>query len=270
MKQLFFSEWERMWKRKSTWLCLVAIPIILLLFVKYHLNQNLKLDSSNTSYVNFLNLPSMVLREQMIIFFDIIVLLLVVMSVTSEYRTAELRMVMIRAVSFLDIIKAKFLTIISAVFVFLTINFTLSTILGFIFFKHESAKFRMYTYPFTISESVLYNFKYYFIAFITLVAMIAVIMVICINCKTATGAVGGSLTFIIASSIYPSIYSIVSNKMLEIIDFSSLISIQHHGIFYILAQKPEHVGLILFVIALYIIVFSLIAFILFNDKDCYI
>ncbi len=270
MKQLFLSEWQRMWNRKSTWLCFGAVPIMLVMFVKQYLKANLKLTSFDAKYVAFLNFPSTVLRTHLIMFFNIIVILLIIMSVTSEYRSGQLRMVMIRAVSFGDIIKAKFLVIVSVIFLLLTSHLVISSVLGYLFFPHEKVKFRTYNYPFTVSEGILYNLKYYIIAFITLVAVVAVIMVICINCKTTTGAVGGSLTFILASATYPTMCYLFLNKINETIDFSSLISIQDHGILSILEQKPEYVGLIIFVIALYIVVFSLIAFNLFNDQDCYI
>ncbi|MFD3156867.1 ABC transporter permease [Haloimpatiens sp. FM7330] len=268
MKQLFLSEWKRMWNRKSTWFCFGVVFITLCRFAKYYLNANVNFNYDDVKYVTSLKLPSTVLNMSTM-FFNIIIIFLIVMSVTSEYRSGQLRMIMTRAVSFRDIIKAKFLVIVSVVFIFLTSHFVLSTILGYLFFPHKKVKFRTYMYPFTISEGILYNLKYYIITFITLIAMAAVIMVICIVCKTTIGAVGASLTFILASAIYPSIYLIFSNKMNETIDFSSLISIQDHGILSILAQKPQHVGLIIFAISLYIIVFSLIAFNLFNDQDCY-
>lgn len=270
MKQLFFSEWQRMWKRKSTWLCFGLVPIILFNFVKYYLKLNLKFTSSSTKYTTFLNFPSTVLQMNLTLFFNIIAILLIIISITSEYRTGELRMIMIRAVSFKDIIKAKFLAIVSMLFLLLSSHLIISYILGYLFLPHEKVKFRTYNYAFTLNEAVLYNFKYYIIAFITLIAAAVVIMVICINCRTTTGAVGGSLTFIAASALYPTMYSVFTNKVSEIVDLSSLVSIQDHGILIILAQNPKDIGLIIFIIALYIGVFYLIAVNLFNDKDCYI
>ncbi len=270
MKQLFLSEWQRMWNRKSTWSCFGLIPIIVFMFVKYYLKSNLKFTSGNAEYITFLKFPSAVLRINLLMFFNIVVILLIIMSLTSEYRSGQLRMIMIRAVSFGDIMKAKFLVILSTVFIFLSTHFVISTVLGCLYFPHKTSNFISYRYSFTVSEGILYNLKYYIIAFITLTAVASVIMFICINCKTTTGAVAGSLTFIVTSVLYPTICELFLNKMSPIIDYPSLVSIEDHGILSVLAQNPQDVGLIIFIIALYIGVFFSIAFTLLNDQDCYI
>ncbi|MBU3215614.1 ABC transporter permease [Clostridium estertheticum] len=273
MKQLFLSEWQRLWSRKSTWISFMLIPVVLIVSIKHYIKVDALITANNLKYVSSLNFPSAVLASESIWIFDVIVIVLIIMAVTSEYREGQLRMVMIRSFSFSEIFKAKYLVVLSTVFLLLFTNFILGTFLGYLTLPKQAVQFPYYSRKFTANESIFYNIKYYIIAFVILAAIISVIMCISIICKTTIGALTSSLIFIILSILIPDLCSVFTGNVSQIYKFfnySFLIRIQYGGIDILLSERPQEVGIILTSIVFHIIVFYLIAFNLFSDQDCYI
>lgn len=273
MRQLFISEWQRVWNRKSTWISFMLIPIVLVAIIKHYIKSNALITSDNLKYVSSYNFPSRALNDESIVIFDIIMIVLVIMSITSEYREGKLRMVMIRSFSFGEIFKAKYLVVLSTAALLLFTNFIFSTFLGYLALPNQGVKFSYYLRKFTVSESVLYNIKYYIIAFVILAAVVSVIMCIATICKTTIGALAGSLVFMLVSTILPDLCSVFISKVPGIYEFmnnSFLTSIQYGGIDVLLSQTHQGVGVMLTSVGFHIVVFYLIAFYLFSDEDCYI
>ncbi|OAA89315.1 ABC transporter permease [Clostridium ljungdahlii] len=272
MKQLFISEWQRLWNRKSTWISFMLIPLVIIAAIKHYIKIDALITTNSPKYVSCLNFPSAILRNESILFFDVIVILLIIMAVTSEYREGQMRMVMLRSFSFSEIFKVKYLVTLSTVFLLLITNFILSSFLGYLALSKQEVKFPYYSNKFTINESMIYNIKYYVIAFLVLAAVISVIMCISMMCKTTIGTLSASLAFILVSIILPEIFSFLmdnTSQIYNILYFSFITRIQYIGIETLLAQTPQQVGIIFTSIAFHIIVFYLIAHSLFSDQDCY-
>lgn len=273
MKQLFISEWQRLWNRKSTWVSFMLIPIALIAIIKRYIKSDALITPDNLKYVSSFNFPSKVLNIESIMIFDVIVIVLIIMAVTSEYREGKLRMVMIRSFSFGDIFKAKYLVVLSITALLLFTNFIFSTFLGYLVLPRQEVKFPYYSRKFTASESMIYNIKYYIIAFVILAAVVSVIMCIAIICKTTISALAGSLIFIFVSIIIPDLCSVFignSSEMYRFLNYSFLTRIQYGGIDVLLSETPQAVGLMLTSIVFHIVVCYLIAFNLFSEHDCYI
>lgn len=273
MKQLFISEWQRLWHRKSTWISFMLIPLMLLLTLKSYIRTNAKITPDNIKYVSSLNFPSELLNSEIIVIFDILVIVLIIMDVTSEYREGQLRMIMIRCCSFKQIFKAKYLVILSTAFMLLSANFILSTIFGYLFLPHNQVKFPGEPGKFTMSESIFYNTKYYIIAFVILAAVISVIMCISVVCKTTVGALAASIIFIFVSIILPDLCSAFIGNMSQIYKFISytfLTQIQYAGIDMLLSGISQGTILMLTSIVFHIAIFYYIALNIFSEQDCYI
>lgn len=273
MKQLFISEWQRLWHRKSTWISFLLIPIIILATLRNYILTDAKITPDNIKYVSSLNFPSTILGNQSTEFFDVIVILLIIMAVTSEYRQGHLRMVMIRSFSFDQIFKAKYLVILSTSFLLLFVHFILSTLFGYLYLPNKEVKFPYQVKKFTMSESIFYNAKYYILAFIVLAAVISVIMCISIICKTTVGALAASIIFIYVSSIVPDLCSTFMPETSQTYKFVSstfLASIQYAGIDELLSGISGETILMLTSIVFHIVVFYLIALNIFSEQDCYI
>lgn len=276
MKKLFSSEWERMWSKKITWICFICIPFILLGTIKYYLGKNAHFTLSSPEYTTFLNFPSVAMQEQLITAINMLLLLLIALSITEEYRSGQLRMVMIRRYKFSEIIIAKYLVVLSVVFLFLVGYFIFSIILGYIILpKSDTTMFFFVKHPFTFKESLIYNFKYYTISFITLAAIGAFYMFIAIISKTTTIAIAINVGFLMFSGIYGYMIQIFSKLLTNIIGleavcksmFLSLIQIQYQGICVLLSGKSYLRSWILGVLAVYIVLFSVLSYFLARRQD---
>jgi len=273
MKQLFISEWQRLWHRKSTWISFLLIPIIILATLRKYILTDVKITPDNIKYVSSLNFSSTILGNQSIEFFDVIVILLIIMAVTSEYREGHLRMVMIRSFSFDQIFKAKYLVILSTSFLLLFVHFILSTLFGYLFLPNKEVKFPYQLKKFTMGESVFYSVKYYIFAFIVLAAVISVIMCISIICKTTVGTLAASMIFIFVSSIIPDLCSVFigeTSQAYKFVSYTFLTNIQYAGIDELLSGISGETILMSASIVFHIVVFYLIALNIFSEQDCYI
>lgn len=273
MKKLFISEWQKLWRRKVTWILFITTVLNLIYFIKFSIKNNIGITPDNLKYISALNFPSNLLKNQIVSIFDIMVIIFIVMAVTNEYRTGQLRMVMTRNICFDEIFKAKYLVIVSTMFLFLTVNFLLSTFLGYLALPHENVKFPYCLRTFTISESISYNIKYYIVTGIVLVAFISVIMYISLISKTTIEAITLSLIFMFISVMLPELSLIFTSKgsnIYEILNFSCLTRIQYLGIDHLLSESQKGIGIMITSIAFHGIVFYLIGLSSFNDRDYYI
>lgn len=270
MKQLILSEWQRLWARKTTWISFMVIPAVLIAFIRNYVKIDALFAPDNIRYVSFLNFPSRVLSEECLLIFDIIMVVLIIMAVTSEYREGQLRMVMIRSYSFNEIFTAKYIVMLATSFLLLLINFIFSYILGYFALPKEGGKIAYYSRKFTLSESMIYNLKYYIISFLVLAAFTSIIMCVAMICKTIMGALAVSIFIIFTSFILPELSHIFmdnASKVYMFTNYTFITRIQYGGIDNILAERPDGVGLMVISIIFHIIVFYSIAHSLFVDNE---
>ncbi|WP_461614500.1 ABC transporter permease [Clostridium sp. Marseille-QA1073] len=274
MKALFISELERLWSKKSTWLIFIAIPLVLYASSKYYLSHNLSVPEISPEFTSFANFPSAAIQEQLIVFFNIVVVLLLVLSVTEEYRSGQIRMVMIRTRSFTQLFFAKFLAVATIILLLLITYYLLSIPIGYIFMpKLEKVQIFYYNGLSTIKESFLYGIKYYAMSYLTLIAMVSIIMFIAVISKTVTAGVGISMAFLLASMIYPQILLMFSPNMTERLfkfQLLSLTHIQHMGIAIMLGEHPTFVLYGFIVLITYTLIFTILSSAIFAKSDRYI
>ena len=123
MSKLIASEWERLWKRKVTWLMFAAIPVMVYAAAKYCLHQNNTVTPDLPQYSVMGNFPVLGLAEMLMTAFNLVVLVLAALVVTDEHRSGQLRMVLIRTHSFRQIILAKFFVVVRFIFLYLVAYF---------------------------------------------------------------------------------------------------------------------------------------------------
>lgn len=282
--ELFKSEFEKIWKRKLTWLSFILIPLAIAGASKYYLGNNFKHPVTSPEFISFGNYSFMVFQEMLITLFNMIAILFVCTSITEEYRSGEIRMVMIRGYSFKEIYFAKIGAIIASMFLFFVTFFITSTIWGyFAGEKLERVKLFFYSKTVGINEALLYSAKYYAIGFLTAIAIISVFTFIAVISKTSTGAIGGCITFLLGSFIFSEVIihcggllnKVIANNstLIQVIEKLYLITIteiQHKGICIILSERPILVGWILAVLLSYIIFSSVIACTIFEREDHFI
>lgn len=277
MKLLMLSEWERLWNRKITWLCFAFILPVLLATARYYSGRNEVLSPSDVEFSTVAKFPVLALAEQLMTVFNLVVLLLLVFSVTEEYRTGQLRMVMIRSYSFAQLFFAKWLTVLGTLLLFHVTYFIGSYGVGNLFFpSSEEVRLFLHSTPSTSREALLYNVQFYAIAYLTLVAMSCVVLFFTVISSTTTTAIGMTIGFLLVSIVYPTFFRIFTYGLepppSPKWSFLSLTQIQFEGIAALLAEKPNPtlVGFVLAMLFIYLLVFGIAAYLLFIKKDRFI
>lgn len=271
MKSLFISEWERLWSRKSVWLCFMAIPLILYASARYYLSKNLTMPVTSPEFTSIGNFPNAAMQEQLILAFNLIVVFISVLIITEEYRSGQLRMVMIRPVEFKNIFIAKFLVLITTITLYMIIYFLCSVALGFLLFpKVENVAIFYHKDTLSISQCLQYGVKYYFISLLTLIAIASTVFFISIISKSVVVAVGSSLGFILASAIHSSAIQLLLRLGIvkyPYIGFLSITSIQHEGIAIMLGQRPILQGFICLTLLGYFLIFNTLSYLIVSKND---
>ncbi|KXG76298.1 ABC-2 transporter permease [Thermotalea metallivorans] len=273
MHQIIFSEWEKLWQRKTPWICLSLIPVILLATLVFYLKNNAHVAAESPEYVVFLNFPVAALQEQLISAFNIAAILLTILCITEEYTTGQLRFVILRAVSPLQIIMAKMIVLFLTMLLFMIIYFIGSFLFGYILLpKTSHAAFFYHNQPFSPLRALFYSLQYYGISFFTLMAFGSVIVFFAVISKTATGAAGKGLGFLLLFIIYPALLQLfvdISSPLYGKLTFLSIPYIQYQGIALILSETKMLRSWIFTILSAYITFFSGLSFIIFKKQDYY-
>ncbi|MDC7783995.1 hypothetical protein [Priestia megaterium] len=269
MKLLIHSELERLLNKKIFVLVLCVIPFVVLALANYYSNNNQNLAKTNPEYVYVSNFPVLSLVEVFIPFFNALIMLAVVFSYTEEFRTGQIRLVMLRKYKSIQIFWAKFCVTMIYLLLSLLIYYVSSFIIGHLYFE-QADHLHLFNVKNAVSnyESYLYGFKYYLIAFLALMAMTTVFIFLSSISYSTTIALGANLGFIVLSMF---IGAQLSNHFGEVgyLQYISLITIQFTGI----AQAISNIGMLIWIIILlcsYIIIFSILSTVFFSKKDFFL
>ncbi|MBE9913903.1 ABC transporter permease subunit [Paenibacillus donghaensis] len=280
MMALLHSEWERLWKRKIAWMFLIAIPLIILATAKYYTGHNLTVPSESPEYTTAENFPVMAMIEQLIVVFNVVALVLLTMSFTEEYRSGQLRLIMLRAYSSGQLFWAKWLAFALMMALFFLVYLLASLACGYIFFQSSSRQILFY-YDHSIAsgEMVLYTLRYYGVAYATIVGMASVFIGIGAAARSSTAAIGLGMGFLLCSLGYPLIFD-MANRVLGLelpamLRYLSLTEIQFSGIAVMMSStdviKAMHPGgWMACILALYMVVFTAAAHLIFTKSDRWI
>ncbi|MBM7854019.1 ABC-type transport system involved in multi-copper enzyme maturation permease subunit [Desulfohalotomaculum tongense] len=273
MAELIKSEWERLWLKKSTWLCFSAIPFMVYAAISYYTKKNMVISQTSPEYTNFLNFPVAALQEQLISAVNVFLILFVVLSITEEYRSGQLRMVMIRRYNIREILSAKYIVILTAMFLFLLCYFIFSFIEGYIFLpKNNTTRFFFREDIFLAKDAVIYCLKYYLLAFATMIAVASMCIFVSLISRSTTVAVGANIAIVLFLAMGTEIVKIFAQILgcapPAKIMFSSIIHIQYKGIYFLLSGSKLNLW-IMFIILVYTAVFSMFSYLYLRRKDSF-
>lgn len=275
MMRLFISEWQRLWKRKSTWLMFAAIPLIVYAAGSYFQKANEQTSSTLPQYSVFGNFSILSFEEMLVTVFNFMVIILAALIVTDEYRSGQLRMVMLRAYTFGKLFWAKGAVLTGLLFLFTCFYFVCSYVAGFFMFPHAE-RFPLF-YRSEMADmwgGLVYNLAFYGLGFLSLLVFVCVMLLISVAGHTTTTTIGVGLGFYLFSLMYPYVCSyfqpLFGNEVYMKIFFSSIPMIQWQGIVFMLAEQPRYVGWIVGVLCFYLFVFGGAAYVLFTRKDRWI
>lgn len=273
--KLFISEWERLWSRKVTWLMLVAMPLIVYATAHYYAGHNLKISHERPEYTVFANFPVLSLNEQLMTTFNVIVLLLAAYLITEEYRSGQLRLILLRAHSFPRVMLVKWLVLVVTMFLFLLCYFAVSYVVGFFMFERVDSLPLFYQKTWVSEwQAFLYNLQYYAVAYVTLVVLSSIMFCIAMLSQTTTAAMGIGVAYGLFSMAYPTVLQYFSawldHSLFMKLYFSSLPMIQWQGIVLMLAGHEEVTIWNSLMLVGYFLLSTMIAYVAFTRKDRWI
>lgn len=271
MLQLFKSELQRLYRKKTTWLCFLAIPFIILLTAKFYLNNNLNVNKNSAEFTHFYNFPIASLQELGMFSINLIVILLIVLSTTEELTNGSLRMVFIRPVKKSKILYSKFLSIVLTIFMMLLLYMLLSYIIGFFFFDKYPYTIPFYWETEILSEKMfLYVIKYFFLSFLSLTSIACMEFFISTLSKSVTVSLSINLGVFMSLLILPSIVESLlknTNSLLFQLQWLSIVHIQLKGIPIMLGQYHILFPYALYILVAYAFIFTILNHLIYSKSD---
>lgn len=272
MMRLLMSEWQRLWARKVIWLLFAVVPVMVFGTARYFLQANEQTDVHLPQYAVFGNFSVLSFEEMLLTAFQLFVTILTAFVVTDEYRSGQLRMVMLRAYTFGQLFWAKMTIVLTVLLLLVGFYFVCSYAVGYWMFPHAD-NIPLFYHSQTVNTwgAVPYNLAFYGLGFVNLIAMTGVMMFIAVVSHTTTAAIGAGLGFYLFSLFYPLVSSYVmplfGEQVYMRLYFSSLPMIAWQGVVFMLAETPRFVGWILSVMGVYLFVFGGLAYWTFTRKD---
>ncbi|OWR31714.1 hypothetical protein CDO73_04315 [Saccharibacillus sp. O23] len=239
--RVFAAEWQRLWKRRGVRWMACAAPLLALISAKYLLLQNASLQPGLPEYATAGNMPVLALAEMLITAFSGMMLVLAGLSVTEEYRSGQLRMGMLRAVSLRRIMAAKWLVSLLYVWIQLGTYFVCSAAIGAIGFpKPERYPLFYGAGTVTYAQGLIYDLGYYALAALASAVLLTVIFCIASIARSATASLGLGIGFLLLSYALPTALSYFrpwfEAEAYVRIYFLSLLTIEWEGLAAMLAN----------------------------------
>ena len=269
MKSLFHSEWERLWSRKSSLLFLFIIPFLVFITTLHSHSSNKLLEKTDPQYSFWSNFPVMSIAEVFMLYFNIVTILVVIMSFTHEYRTGQLRMVLQRSYRFSSVFLAKYSVVLMYLFLLMTFYFICSLTMGWIFFDNTQEVYLFYQpKPVTTLVSLGYSIAYYLLSFVSLTAVASVSVLIGVISKSSTSAFAITAVFLLVSMLFPVLLGMINESLgYSQYVYFSLIEIQYSGVVQMLTDNLFLRGWIFAVIIVYIFLSTAISLLVFSKRD---
>lgn len=206
--RVFAAEWERLWKRRGVKLMACAAPLLALISAKYLLLQNASLRPGLPEYATAGNVPVLALAEMLITAFSGMMLVLAGLSVTEEYRSGQLRMGMLRAVSLVRIMAAKWIVSLLFIWIQLGAYFVCSAAIGLAGFPRPERYPLFYgAGSVTYAQGLIYDLGYYALAALASAALLTVLFAIAAVARSTTAALGLGIGFLLLSYALPTALS---------------------------------------------------------------
>ncbi|CUB14330.1 ABC-2 family transporter protein [Bacillus cereus] len=269
MKSLIHSEWERLLNKKIFTLVFLIIPVIVFAMANYYSNKNQFLSINDPQYVYVSNFPVLSLIEIFIPFFNMLVMFAVVFSFTEEYRTGQIRLVLLRKYRLVQVFIAKFLVILLYLFLVLLSYYVFSLFIGYFYFEQADSLYVFnFEQPVSVAKSYVYGLKYYILAFVTLICLVTIFIFLSAISYSTTIAVGINFSFLIFSLF---ISAMLSNTFGEgsLLKYVSIIAIQFTGIAQAISDTGMLLGILSFLCS-YIIISLLLSIFYFSKKDFFL
>lgn len=269
MRFLFQCEWKRIWSKKSSFLFLFFIPLLVFATALQSLKNNEILEKTDPQYAFWSNFPVMSISEVFMLYFNIVAVLIIVMSFTHEYRTGQLRMILQRSYRFSSVFLAKYFVVLLYLLLLVSFYFICSLVAGwFLFDSSEKVYLFFQTEPVSSVDSLVYSGAYYFLSFLSLAAVASVSIFAGVISKSSTSAFSITAGFLLISMLFPVLLGMFSESLgYSHYVYLSLIEIQFSGIVQMLTDNLFLKTWIFAVIMTYIILSTAASLLIFSKRD---
>lgn len=273
MIRLLISECERLLSRKLIWLLYLAIPLSAFGALQYNLKRNHEVRITSPEYSSVYTFPVNALHEMLPLFVNLFLLVLIVLSVTEEYRGGELRLILIRLYSKAEVFFAKLGAILLLLLAGLLLFYLSSQIIGWLALSKVDAIYLFYHQEiFSVSEVFFYTIQFYLLAFVTLTVLSFVFLWIAIISPRVTVAMGLGIGYLLVSIIFDNIMGSIqahvnSPDLLALFLMNLTITrVEYQGIHLMLAH-PSMFMFFSLVLAVHLLLFGVLSFFHFARKD---
>ncbi|MBM7714535.1 ABC-type transport system involved in multi-copper enzyme maturation permease subunit [Bacillus thermophilus] len=211
----------------------------------------------------------MSIAEVFMLYFNLVAVLIIIMSFTHEYRTGQLRMVLQRSHRFSSVFFAKNLVVLLYLFLLVVFYFICSLVAGWFFFDSAEEVYLFFQIePVTPIYSLGYSAVYYLLSFLSLAAVASVTIFLSVISKSSTSAFAVTVGFLLVSMLFPVLLGMFG----ESIGYSqyvyfSLIEIQFSGVVQMLTDNVFLKGWIFAVMIAYIFLGTAASLLVFLKRD---
>ena len=272
--RLFICEFQRLIKRKSIWLAFLAVPLICYGLCIKLADVYSKEGIPSEAMLSLHNFPVISLQQSIVFLFNIIIIFIIALSVTSEYSSGEIRMVLIRPIKKENVFICKFLSVVVLVGLYLVFYLICSYVIGY--FKLESIDKVMILDASNLLQShdaVIFTLKYYLTSFVSLLPMISIAYLIATLSKSVIVTLCTGVGFTVVSmgySTFIQIFARAYESNMDKIKLLSITEIEQNGVGKLLLGSNEIIVFISSVILIYFIVSITLSFIVNRRKDQYV
>lgn len=272
--RLLAAEWGKLWNRRVVRLMALAAPLMALVSARYLLSQNGALDPGLPEYATAGSVPVLALAEMLVTAFSGMMLVLAGLTVTEEYRSGQLRMGLLRAVSLKRIMAAKWAVCLSFMWIQLALYLICSAAIGRIWFPNPDTYPLFYGAGFaTYGQGLLYDLAYYGLAALALTALLTVFFWLAAVGRSSTVTLALGIGFLLLSYLLPTLLTYF-RPLFELeayvrLYFLSLLMIEWEGLAAMLADLH---GLRLWnlgVIAAYGLLFGVMTALIWRRRDSF-
>ncbi|UYO03421.1 ABC transporter permease [Paenibacillus sp. PSB04] len=181
MLAMMLSDWERMWRRKKTLVSLLIFALIIGLDCLFLSMQNLgAFDNVSTVPLVSENFALFLLKE--VSFFLVLIIgpMLIIDSMNGEYTSGQLRMVLIRPVSFAKLFLAKWMNLAGMLLLFTAVTFAVGEAFGYVFLPGaDTVVFLNPEQQYGPTGAFFYCLKSYGLFYLILLAQLSLTSLIC-------------------------------------------------------------------------------------------
>lgn len=272
--RLFLSEFERLIKRKSIWLAFLLIPFVCYGACIQLLKLNDTQGISSDALVSVYNFPVLSLQQFIPFLFNIFIIFVIALSVTAEYSSGEIRMVLIRPIKKENVFLCKLISIVLLVFLYLVVYLCCNYIVGYFMLNNiDKVMILDASNLLGVQESIIFTLKYYLTSFISLLPMIAVSYLIATLSKSVIVTLCTGIGFTLMSIMYSTFIQIIAKVYegnMDKLKLLSLTEIQQNGVGTLLLSNDSIGKYIVIVMLVYFIIFIVLSLIVNKKKDQFV